>query len=133
MDTSELDFLLPDELIAQHPAEPRDQSRLMVVDRRTGSWEHCRFDALPDRLAPGDLLVRNDTRVIPARLVGHREATGGRWEGLFLRARPEGTWEILANTRGKPTPGERVVVGIKPGMLALIRTCEGKNHPGIRH
>ena len=111
MQTSAFDFLLPDELIAQHPAEPRDQSRLMVVHRQTGRWEHHHFATLPERLDPGDLLVRNNTRVIPARLVGHREATGGRWEGLYLRTLPEGTWEVLATSRGKPAAGERVLVG----------------------
>jgi S-adenosylmethionine:tRNA ribosyltransferase-isomerase len=113
LQTSAFDFLLPDELIAQHPAEPRDRSRRMVVDRRAGRWEHARFDELPGRLAPGDVLVRNNTRVIPARLIGHREATGGKWEGLFLRARPDadGAWEVLATTRGKPAPGECVIVG----------------------
>ena len=94
------------ELIAQHPVEPRDRSRLMVVDRRRGTWEHRVFADLPELLDPRDVLVRNDTRVVPARLVGHREATGGRWEGLFLRERPGGTWEILAKTRGRPAIGE---------------------------
>ncbi|MGP0069467.1 MAG: tRNA preQ1(34) S-adenosylmethionine ribosyltransferase-isomerase QueA [Isosphaeraceae bacterium] len=108
---SEFDFDLPPELIAQHPAEPRDRSRLMVVDRRRGTWEHRVFADLPDLLDPRDILVRNDTRVIPARLVGRREATGGRWEGLFLRECSDGIWEILAKTRGRPRPGEHVVVG----------------------
>jgi S-adenosylmethionine:tRNA ribosyltransferase-isomerase len=108
---SEFDFDLPPELIAQHPAEPRDRSRLMVVDRRRGTWEHRVFADLPGLLDPRDVLVRNDTRVVPARLVGRREATGGRWEGLFLREEPGGAWEILAKTRGRPAPGEHVVVG----------------------
>jgi S-adenosylmethionine:tRNA ribosyltransferase-isomerase len=108
---SDYDFDLPHELIAQHPVEPRDRSRLMVVDRRRGCWEHRVFAELPELLSPGDLLVRNDTRVVPARLVGRRAATGGRWEGLFLRERPGGTWEILAKTRGRPIPGEHVDVG----------------------
>ena len=108
---SEFDFDLPPELIAQYPVEPRDRSRLMVVDRRRGSWEHHVFADLPDLLDPRDILVRNDTRVIPARLVGHREATGGRWEGLFLRECLGGTWEILAKTRGRPTTGEQVIIG----------------------
>jgi S-adenosylmethionine:tRNA ribosyltransferase-isomerase len=111
LETSAFDFVLPDELIAQEPAEPRDHSRLLVIDRRAGRWEHRRFHELPECLAPGDVLVRNDTRVVPARLVGRREATGGHWEGLFLRALADGTWEVLARTRGKPAPGERVVVG----------------------
>lgn len=111
MQTSEFDFTLPGELIAQHPVEPRDQSRLMVIRRQEQRWEHRTFAELPDLLDVGDLLVRNDTRVVPARLLGLREATGGHWEGLFLRALPEGAWEILATTRGRPIEGERVVVG----------------------
>jgi S-adenosylmethionine:tRNA ribosyltransferase-isomerase len=106
-----LDFDLPDELIAQYPVEPRDRSRLMLVDRRRGTWEHRVFADLPDLLDPRDVLVRNDTRVVPARLVGHRESTGGRWEGLFLRERPGGAWEVMARTRGRPTIGECVIVG----------------------
>jgi S-adenosylmethionine:tRNA ribosyltransferase-isomerase len=108
---SEFDFDLPDELIAQQPAEPRDRSRLMVVDRRRGCWQHRIFAELPELLGPGDVLVRNDTLVVPARLVGGREATGGRWEGLFLRELPGGSWEVLAKTRGRPVPGEHVKVG----------------------
>src|ERR1700742_4137410 len=106
-----LEFDLPDDLIAQHPAEPRDRSRLMVIDRRRGTWEHRVFADLPDLLDPRDVLVRNDTRVVPARLVGHREATGGRWEGLLLRELADGTWEVMSRTRGRPAIGERVVVG----------------------
>ncbi len=106
-----LDFELPEELIAQHPVEPRDRSRLMVIDRARGSWEHRVFADLPELLGPRDVLVRNDTRVVPARLMGHREMTGGRWEGLFLRELDDGAWEVLAQTRGRPTVGERVVVG----------------------
>jgi S-adenosylmethionine:tRNA ribosyltransferase-isomerase len=106
-----LDFALPDELIAQHPVEPRDRSRLMVIDRRRGTWEHRVFADLPELLDPRDVLVRNDTRVVPARLVGHRESTGGRWEGLFLRELADGTWEVMSRTRGRPVIGERVVVG----------------------
>jgi S-adenosylmethionine:tRNA ribosyltransferase-isomerase len=109
--TSDFDFDLPDDRIAQRPVEPRDRSRLMVLRRASRTWEHRIFRDLPDLLAPGDLLVRNNTRVVPARLVGHREATGGHWEGLFLRALPNGCWEILARTRGQPRPGEWVVVG----------------------
>lgn len=111
MQTSEFDFTLPDELIAQQPVEPRDRARLMVVRRGEGRWEHRTFRDLPELLAPGDVVVRNDTRVVPARLVGRRDATGGQWEGLFLHARPDGSWEILATTRGRPATGEHVVVG----------------------
>ncbi|CAN5889476.1 tRNA preQ1(34) S-adenosylmethionine ribosyltransferase-isomerase QueA [soil metagenome] len=126
MRTDAFDYDLPADLIAQQPAEPRDRSRLLVVRRATGTWEHRVFEELPNLLAPGDLLVRNATRVIPARLIGVREATGGRWEGLFLRALPEGCWEILATTRGKPRPGERVVVG-----SGLILILEAKQDGGL--
>ena len=108
---AEFDFDLPGELIAQQPAEPREQSRLMVLDRASGRTAHHRFTELPALLDGRDILARNNTRVIPARLIGRREATGGTWEGLFLRDLGDETWEILATTRGKPSPGERVVVG----------------------
>src|SRR5207302_7323608 len=81
---------------------------------------------LPDLLNAGDLLVRNNTRVVPARLVGRREATGGKWEGLFLRALPGGSWEVLASTRGKPAVGERVVVGHGLGLVLESRGGDGR-------
>src|SRR6185312_13020743 len=109
--TYAFDFDLPDGLIAQHPAEPRDASRLMVVRRSARAIEHRAFRDLPDLLAPGDVLVRNNTKVVPARLVGRRDATGGAWEGLFLRVLPGGLWEVLGKTRGRPRPGESVVAG----------------------
>lgn len=109
--TCEFDFDLPAELIAQQPIEPRDQSRLMVLDRQHGCWNHHAFRELPDLLHPGDLLVRNNSAVIPARLVGHRAKTRGKWEGLFLREVSDQNWEVLAMTRGRPLPGERVIVG----------------------
>jgi S-adenosylmethionine:tRNA ribosyltransferase-isomerase len=108
---STFDFALPDGLIAQHPQEPRDGSRLMVINRQRACWYHQRFADLPDLLDPGDLLVRNNTQVVPARLVGRRVETGGKWEGLFLCERSGGTWEVLATTRGRPRRGEHVVVG----------------------
>jgi S-adenosylmethionine:tRNA ribosyltransferase-isomerase len=124
VDISELDYELPPERIAQRPAEPRDASRLMVVRPRRGQWEHRIFRDLPAFLRPGDALVRNVSRVVPARLVGEREATGGRWEGLFLRVVEAGVWEVLATTRGKPRIGEWVRVG--QGLrLELIERREG--------
>jgi S-adenosylmethionine:tRNA ribosyltransferase-isomerase len=101
-----LDYDLPEHLIAQTPAEPRDSSRLMVLRRESGTIEHHIFRDLPNLLAPNDLLVMNDTRVIPARVIGTREQTGGKWEGLFLRELESGEWEMLAKTRGYPTTGE---------------------------
>ena len=126
MDTSAFDFNLPDHLIAQAAAEPRDRSRLMVIRRSSGTWEHRIFADLPDLLEPGDVLVRNNTRVIPARLVGRREATGGRWEGLYLRTLPDGSWEVLAKTRGHPSVGERVVVGQGLALTLQGRLGEGR-------
>ncbi|MEX0875954.1 MAG: S-adenosylmethionine:tRNA ribosyltransferase-isomerase, partial [Phycisphaerales bacterium] len=85
MRTDELDFELPGELIATRPAEPRDSSRLLVVHRSDpGRIEHRVFTDLPGLLAPRDLLVFNRSRVVPARLVGENESSGGRFEGLFL-------------------------------------------------
>jgi S-adenosylmethionine:tRNA ribosyltransferase-isomerase len=92
----------------------------MVVDRRAGTIAHHRFADLPGLLSPGDVLVRNDSRVIPARLIGRRAATGGRWEGLFLHDRDDGTWEVLGRTRGRLTSGEVVEIGTEPELpLAL--------------
>lgn len=110
MRTEDFDFHLPDDLIAQHPSDRRDHSRLMVVRRDSGAIEHLVFAELPDLLLPGDLLVRNDSRVVPARLLGRREATGGRWEGLYLSERSGGVWELMAQTRGRPQPGETVAL-----------------------
>lgn len=115
MRTDEFDFELPPDRIAQEPIEPRDRSRLMVVDRVRGTWSHHVFAELPELLKPGDVLVRNVSKVLPARLRGVREGTGGAWEGLYLRDEG-GRWEILARTRGTPRSGERFVVG---GSLAL--------------
>lgn len=89
---ADLDYKLPRELIAQTPAEPRDASRLLVVDRRTGRLEDRRFTDLPALLGPGDILVRNDTRVFPARAY-FRRATGGRIEALFLRPAEMPDWK----------------------------------------
>jgi S-adenosylmethionine:tRNA ribosyltransferase-isomerase len=121
---SEFDFDLPDELIAQYPIEPRDSARLMVVDRHQRCWEHRRFAELPQLLDSRDVLVRNNTRVVPARLIGHRAATGGKWEGLFLREQAGGTWELLATTRGRPVPGDYVIVGHG---LHLVLEAQGED------
>ena len=126
MDTSAFDFDLPDRLIAQTAVEPRDQSRLMVIRRASGTWEHRTFADLPDLLDPGDVLVRNNTRVVPARITGTRESTGGRWEGLYLRTLADGSWEILAKTRGHPAEGEKVVVGQGLTLTLLSRLGEGR-------
>lgn len=126
MDLRDIDYDLPPELIAQEPAEPRDESRLMVVDRQQQSIAHHVFRDLPEQLAAGDLLALNDTRVLPARLLGRRDRTGGRWEGLFLHELPGGDWEMLCQTGGKPRPGENILVEPGPLRLTLMRrTPEG--------
>lgn len=118
METAFFDYDLPPHLIAQQPSAERDTSRLLVVRRASGSIEHRTFHDLPELLSPGDLLVLNDTLVLPARLRGRRARTGGRWEGLFLSERPDGSWELLTQTRGCLSEGE--VILIEPGPLQLI-------------
>lgn len=112
-----LNYELPAELIAQRPVEPRDHARLLVAYRDTGQLDHRHVFDLPDLLHPSDLLIVNDTRVLPARLLGRRERTGGKWEGLFLETRAAGCWAMLSQTKGRLNVGERVVV--EPGGLAL--------------
>ncbi|WP_119067824.1 tRNA preQ1(34) S-adenosylmethionine ribosyltransferase-isomerase QueA [Rubrobacter indicoceani] len=110
MQTSELDYSLPEALIAQRPASPRDASRLMVVDAGSGSIEHRTFRELPGFLRPEDALVVNETRVIPARLEARR-STGGAVELLFLREREAGVWEALARPGKRLRPGMELTVG----------------------
>lgn len=103
MRLDDFDYALPPEQIAQSPLEPRDASRLLVLRRDRSTLEHRRFIELPELLQPGDLLVMNDTRVLPARLVGRRD-TGGRVEALLLERRSAGVWEALVK------PGRRIAV-----------------------
>jgi S-adenosylmethionine:tRNA ribosyltransferase-isomerase len=104
------DYTLPRDLIAQHPLPRRSDARLMVVRRDGGQIEHAYVRDLPEILRSSDCLVFNDTKVIPARLVGRRDRTGARWTGLFLSADEHGVWQILSKTRGKLEPGEAIVV-----------------------
>jgi len=103
-------YELPADLIAQEPLADRAAARLLVVNRANGSLSHHSIRDLPGLLATGDLVVVNDTKVVPARLVGRREKTGGRWEGLFLRrdgdASSGAVWVVLAQTRGRPEVGD---------------------------
>jgi S-adenosylmethionine:tRNA ribosyltransferase-isomerase len=126
MESAFFDYVLPPHFIAQNPSAERDRPRLLFVRRQSAEIEHRRFQDLPELLAPGDLLVLNDTRVLPARLVGRRARTGGRWEGLFLSQLPDGIWEILCQTRGRLLKGENIVVDPGPLQLTLVRkTPEG--------
>jgi len=110
MKTSDFLYDLPEALIAQTPAEPRDHSRLMVVGRTGGSAAHRHFYDLPDCLRPGDVLVVNDTRVMPARLIGER-AGGGACEVLLLRQLSPVSWETLVRPGKKLKPGAVVSFG----------------------
>jgi S-adenosylmethionine:tRNA ribosyltransferase-isomerase len=111
--TEDFAYELPDELIAQEPAVPRDSCRLLVLDRKTGAISHEHFRQIIDHLRPGDLLVANETRVMPARLLGHKERTGGSAELLLLRPVPEHEpcglcWECLVRPGRRLKPGARV-------------------------
>lgn len=99
-------FDLPAELIAQEPLPERDASRLLVVDRASRTWTHSSIRDLPQWLGPGDRLVLNNSRVVPAKLHGRRASTGGKWEGLFLSVDDAGDWRIIGSTRGRLVPGE---------------------------
>ncbi|MBI2866010.1 MAG: tRNA preQ1(34) S-adenosylmethionine ribosyltransferase-isomerase QueA [Chloroflexi bacterium] len=104
MKTRDFDYYLPPELIAQAPAEPRDHSRLLVLHRSSASVEHRHFYDLPQMLEPGDLLVVNDSRVVPARLVGRRP-TGGRVDLLLVRRQAPLVWDCLARPGRRLRPG----------------------------
>ncbi len=124
---SSYDYPLPEELIAHVPAERRDASRLMTLDPISGEIGHRQFVELPDLLQSGDLLVLNDTRVLPAKLVGIRKSTGGRWEGLFLGADDDGLWNLIAKTRGSIQPGETILISAdaaEPLRVELVRRTE---------
>src|SRR5207302_11100995 len=111
------DYELPAHLIAQEPCAERDEARLLVLSRADAALGHHIVYDLPELLAPGDLLVLNDTKVMPARLVGRRARTGGKWEGLFLRQLRDGLWELMCQTRGRLAPGDTILV--EPGLLQL--------------
>ena len=104
------DFELPKELIAQNPLSQREDARLLSVSRAEQTLEHWHIRDLDQLLRPEDCLVLNDTKVIPAKLVGSRQQTGGRWQGLVIETDPNGNWRLLAKTRGRIKVGETVVL-----------------------
>ncbi|MEX2558776.1 MAG: S-adenosylmethionine:tRNA ribosyltransferase-isomerase, partial [Pirellulales bacterium] len=126
---SRYDYTLPRELIAQQPLPHRADARLLLVERAAGSLRHEHVRDLPEILRAGDCLVLNDTRVVPARLIGHRSLTGGRWEGLFISADESGQWQLLSKARGRISPGERLTlvnrVGADDVQLRLIEKRPG--------
>lgn len=123
--TDDFDYELPEELIAQQPVTPRDAARLLVVHKHGGTWEHKSFRDLPSYLRTGDVLVRNNTRVMPARLHGVKAPTGGRVEVLLLRRLAEDTWEAMVRPGRRVGPG--VVLSLGDGALTaqVLERTEG--------
>jgi S-adenosylmethionine:tRNA ribosyltransferase-isomerase len=109
------DYEVPRHLVAQEPLRHRADARLMVVDRRRQAIEHHHVRDLLHLLPAGDRLVLNDTKVVPAQLVGRRVGTGGRWQGLFIETTSDGHWRILCKTRGRLSPGEAVTLTDREG------------------
>ncbi len=131
MKTNDFDYFLPSELIAQTPVEPRDQSRLMVLNRSDGSIKHRKFCEITDYLRAGDVLVFNNSRVIPARLKGRKVDSGGRVEILLLCRLDTNIWEALVK------PGKRVTIGTKveitnEGEAKVLAEVTGLRQDGIK-
>ncbi|UII55014.1 tRNA preQ1(34) S-adenosylmethionine ribosyltransferase-isomerase QueA [Cytobacillus spongiae] len=122
------DFHLPEELIAQTPLEQRTHSKLMVLDRETGELSHDIFKNIKQYLQPGDCLVLNDTRVLPARLYGHKEDTGAKIEVLLLKQEEGDTWETLVKPAKRVKEGTKIVFG--EGLLTAV--CVGSSDQGGR-
>ena len=127
MKTSDFYYDLPPELIAQTPLERRDGSRLLTLDKRTGETGHGHFYDLPRLLRPGDCLVMNDSRVLPARLLGRREPTGGAAEVLLLVDRGDQVWECLVRPGRKVKPGTRLSFGEGALTAEVLEALEGGN------
>ena len=111
MKVRDFHYYLPEELIAQKPLDQRDMSRLMVLDKKTGKIKHAAFRDVIAYLKAGDCLVLNDTRVMPARLFGYKQNTGGRMEFLLLRRIDRDRWEVLVNPGRRAKTGSRFVFG----------------------
>ena len=122
MNTADFDFHLPEELIAQTPLEKRDASKLLIVNRKTGEFQDRHFRSIIDMLEAGDALVMNDTRVLPARLYGQKEETGGHVELLLLKNTSGDEWEVLAKPAKRLKVGTRVSFG--DGRLSAVVTEE---------
>ncbi|MBR6326546.1 MAG: tRNA preQ1(34) S-adenosylmethionine ribosyltransferase-isomerase QueA [Lachnospiraceae bacterium] len=127
MTKSDFYFDLPQELIAQDPLEDRSSSRLLLVDKHTGETRHEIFRNITRYLRPGDLLVCNDTKVIPARLLGEREGTGGHVEVLLLKRREGDVWETLVRPGKKCRPGQRLTFGDGRLKAEVLKTVEEGN------
>ena len=123
MKTSDFYYDLPEELIAQEPLPQRDMSRLMVLDKKTGEIEHKHFYDIADMINTGDALILNDTRVLPARLYGEKEGTGGAIEFLLLNKHSLDTWEVILKPGRRAKPGARFTFGggkLKAEILEIV-------------
>lgn len=127
MDLKEFDYYLPEELIAQHPMEKRDMSRLLVLDKSTGQIEHKIFKDIVDYFRAGDCLVLNNTRVIPARLLGEKEGSGGKIEFVLLKCIKENDWEVILRPGKKAKPGARFVFGNGELRAEILEVLEEGN------
>ena len=126
MKRTDFSFDLPEELIAQTPLQQRDASRLLCLDKNTGALEHAHFYDLPKYLRPGDCLVLNDSRVLPARLIGARPS-GGTVELVLLRDLGEGKWECLSRPGRKTRPGQELIFGDEELTATVLEVIEGGN------
>ena len=126
MNTSDFWYELPEELIAQTPLEKRDHSRMLHIDKRSGELAHKHFYDLPEYLKEGDCLVLNDSRVLPARLIGTR-STGGSVELVLLRDLGDGRWECLSRPGRKTKPGTKLSFGDGELNATVLEFAEGGN------
>lgn len=127
MDVKDFDFYLPEELIAQHPLEKRDASRLMVLDKESGEITHRTFHDIIEYLNKGDTLVLNNTRVMPARLIGEKEKTGGKIEFLLLKRIEGDKWECLAKPGKSAREGRRFTFGEGKLKAEVLKVLENGN------
>lgn len=127
MKTSDFYYDLPEELIAQEPLEDRASSRLLVVEKDTGTWQHKHFRDIKEYLRKGDCLVINDTRVLPARLYGERVGTGAVMEILLLTRKDLDTWEVLVRPGKKAKPGDKISFGNGKLIAEVLEVIEGGN------
>lgn len=127
MNINDFDYKLPEELIAQTPLSERTASRLLVVDKSAGALEHRHFGDITDYIKPGDCLVLNNTRVIPARLLGHRESSGGATELLLLRQMEGDVWETLVRPGKKCRLGDQIVFGEGQLVAEIIKVKDDGN------
>ncbi len=125
MQISDFDYELPEELIAQHPLAERDASRMLVVNRAAGTWQDSFFQTLPDHLRANDVLVLNNTKVFPARLIGKRVPSGGSIEILLLRELQTAVWQVLARPARRLRIGSRLEFGAKLTAEVIDTNADG--------